>query len=302
MVGLPPEIIDQIVGQYQEPQEFGLPDWHDHQSSLLLKHSNSKALLACHKVSRQFRACSLRYICQTISLSLYDPPKSLRALQDVIFEEVNPQFGSLASFATGVHIMIVHRSIPLHRKLLKVHRGAVLQILNMIANSITIQKLSISGREHAWRDWTFLPLAVRSALQSLLRLPSVSSLHLQYIGHLPAEFLATNAHLRSLSIANCWKMQSLSSFSASLSELEQIDMQHMEIFPKGVKLPSLRTVNVQHSNFRELNTIWGIIRRASESEKLRKIIYNGFGEQMPCPIFDVVLTVPCYEICHPRPT
>lgn len=277
MMALPVEILDQIIDHHKE-REAEPPRWYDRGSPVPLKYS--KTLLACHMVSKQFRACALRHI--SISISLYDTPKRLRELQDVIFAEVTSGLGCLASFVKEVDILTIHpKDMPpyggaIPRKQLKVHKEALLQMLNMVAERIVILKLLISGSERACLDWKFLHSSVRNVLESLLRLPSVAALHLKWIRHLPAQFLATNAHLKSLSVTHCSKIQNLASFAAALPELEQVTMQKLKEFPGGLKFPSLRIVNAQYHGVEELHTSWGVIERASKT--LKKIIYNGVGE------------------------
>lgn len=301
-MALPAEILDQIIGYHTELEEAEPLRYCVYSKPMPLPRKYSNTLLACHKVSKQFRACVLRYICRTISIPLYGTPKRLRGLE-VVFNEVNPQFGSLASFASEVDILTIFpQDMPpydgsLRQNQLKVHRKALLQILNTAAERIAVRKLSISGSQRARLDWKFLPLPVRNALESLLQLPSVSSLRLKNIWHLPAQVLAINAHLKSLSLNECWKFQNLS-FAASLPELEEITMQRLAEFPAALMLPSLRTANVQHCTNEEFRTNCDVIKRASKT--LRNIIYNGLSEYATPPILSVALMPLCNETCLPH--
>ncbi|KAF5320975.1 hypothetical protein D9619_000357 [Psilocybe cf. subviscida] len=260
---LPLEIMGLIIDFYTESEsEQQQPDYDDP-----LPQQPSKTLLACHMASRQLRECALRHICRNISVSLYDTPERLKRNQDIIFEEVNPQLGSLARFVKEVNIVTISGQdfLPVVHE--DVYEDSLLIVLKGVAERIAFQKLSIHGDSLVELIWTSLPSTVHTALPLLLQLPSVSSLCLKYIEGLPALFLIANTHLGSLSISHCWEISEVLSLSASLPKLEQLTLHYMGEFPESLDLPHLRTLNLRHDDLGDPEIGWKVISRACKTLK-----------------------------------
>lgn len=270
---LPLEILDRIIDlleKHEDREEERDDHDKDEDEDEALPAKYSKTLLACHTVSKQFRVCALRHICRSVFISLRDTPKRLRRLQDLIVEEVNPELGSFAPFVKEVDILTVPpQNMPSQEpptcEQVEIQEEALLQVLKLFDERITIQRLSILAIGSGL-DWKSLSLAIEKALQSLLQLPSVFSLRFRGIKSLPVRLLVSNARLKSLDVGFCWEWQELSLIT-SLPDLEHLTIRDLSQFPEGLTFPSLQTANAHNADKHDSHTSWTVISRTSKTLK-----------------------------------
>lgn len=270
-LALPPEVIDRIIEPYGETE---FEDLSGDFVAANMRWVHPKTLLACHMVSRTFRACALRIIYRRVFIDLYGNLERLKRLQDIIFGDTHPRSRLVSAAGFIKEIVISLSSDNDSHRALSTQNDAVIQVLQAIGNNIPIKKLCILGNAipHTPCDWPPFTLGIRRALETLIQLPSVASLYLRDVIKLSYQLSAMNTHLHTLSIVRSSYSQdsmepgvSSASFDEILPSLEDFTIHHCSQFPEGLQLPALRSVSARHGYLWESETSWKVIQRSSKT-------------------------------------
>lgn len=261
---LPLEIIEQIVNHHGEPED---ESWREDFSAPLAGRNHSKALLACHMVSKQFRACALRLICRKIFFSLHDDPERLRRLQNLLLWEAHPlsQLCSPVSFIKEFAIFLTYHD---SERRYSAPAGFVSMVMKTIVDKVSMETVSVLGSTPRKKvNWFHFEPEITQALAEIIRLPSVVSLYITNIVQLPYELAVINTHLHTLHISQSDLEDGITPpfVAATFPTLENLTI-HCTRFSEGVRFPSVRTIDAKYGEDRvESETVWAVIQRSSQS-------------------------------------
>lgn len=259
---LPLEILEQIVELHGEADA---QQWEGDFSAQTSRRHHSNAILACHMVSKQFRACALRVICRKTFIDLYDTPERLERLQDVIFGESHhlSQLERPLRFIKEIVIFLTNSN----RAGSPMHKEVVVPGLKAIADKVPIGNLSLYANPMPRTRiyWLNIELDVLHALEAIIQLPSLVSLYMRDVGGLLRQNFRLNTHLHTLSLLRSNYMRSPRSFAAVLPKLEKLFIHHCRQFPDGLQLPKVRTISARHLYLSESDASFKVIQRSAKT-------------------------------------
>lgn len=146
-------------------------------------------LLACLATSKQFRQCALRYLCADAPVYL-DRPNQLKRLCDCIISAgVSPYMKSIAIVFSSKSPLGPDTGPP------RLNEKIVLPLLNTILRKLTLRKLTLQGLRLPANlsgnlPWPQVPRKTRLALQSFMRVPTVTSISIRSFQDVPPELLS----------------------------------------------------------------------------------------------------------------
>lgn len=267
----PLEILEQIIDLHGGREEEQTGPTYQPTS---FRTRPSKTLLACHLVSRQFRACALRHTCRSVSIALYDTSDRLQDTQNTIFDKPGSVVGSLVPLIKEFNISLF--SLPDYDPPLPrvMHQDSLVRVLEAFAECTAIRKLSLvanlgTAQPSSDLDWMRLPSDIQQVLKSLLRLPSISSLCFRDIVNIPAPLLEmANARLHTLEVIRCLSLDGVSPSSDGMP----LDLGHSNTVPLYQVPLGFTTYGFQIVQFvggvvSKYNTSWGVIGAASSTLK-----------------------------------
>lgn len=272
----PPELPLEILEQIIEHHGIGEAEQWDEPDEQTSRRYHSKALLACHMVSRQFRTCALRIICRKTVIDLQDKPERLRRLQEVLVPKTHSvsQLDSPLKFIKELVIILTNfKFCRWERPMYGFDKEAVVQLLKIIEDNVPLEKLSIFGNTLGGIKafWSSLEPNILNGLKGIIQLPSVVSLYLRDLRHLPYQLptMATSLHTLHIFRSDYSQYDTETGvappFTATFSKLENLSIEFCSQFPEVLQLPALRKISAVHRYPEDAEASWSCIQRSSQT-------------------------------------